>query len=349
MATARRPAILRAIENHQRALDARGARTASALTRRYAIAWRAIEKDLEKLTERMTKAVAAGETLSPAWLVQEVRYRALLTQIEEQINEFSQYAYKSVRAECADVLQLAQTHAGAIAANAPRGAAALASFTRLPTEVVAAISGAVGPYSPLQQVFATLGATTRARVADLLVSGVVLGRNPRTIARDIQRATGAPLSRCLTIARTESLRAYREASRASYQRSGVSSGWVWYSALDRRGCIACWAQHGTIHPLNEPMAAHPNCRCTMLPVVDGWTPPVPTGAEVFERLSDAEQQALLGPSKYRAYKDGAVSLADLVKLHNHPTWGPSVQERSLVSALGDAGRAAGYYRPEADS
>ena len=321
------PDILRAIRNHRKVLDARGARTASALTRRYAQAWRAISKDLDGLILRMQIAQAAGEPLSPGWLAQEVRYRALLTQIEEQINEFSQYAYGTVRTANADVIDMAQKHAHAAVRTMRPGITA--SFSTLPVETINTISGLVGPYSPLQSVFASLGRATAQEVSDLLVSGVIRGLNPKVVAAQIRKAAGAPLTRCLTIARTEQLRAYREASRASYQRTQAVASWTWFSSLDKRGCAACWAMHGTVHPLDEPMAAHPNCRCTMLPNVDGWTSPVPTGAEEFDKLTPAEQQVILGPGKYKEFAEGRLELGDVVARRYSPIWGPSVGERNL--------------------
>ena len=336
------PDILRTVANHRKALDRQGARTASALTRRYAQSWRAISKDLDALILRMQMAQAAGQALSPGWLAQEVRYRALLTQIEQQVTEFSQYAYATVRNANADVITAAQQNAHALIRASKPGITG--AFSALPVEAINTISGIVGPNSPLQIVFASLGRATSQEVADLLVSGVIRGLNPRVVARQIRAATGAPLTRCLTIARTEQLRAYREASRASYQRSQAVASWTWFSALDKRGCPACWAMHGTVHPLNEAMQAHPNCRCTMLPNVDGWTSPVPTGAEEFDKLTPTEQQVILGPSKWRAYKDGAITLDDMVARHFSPVWGTSVQERSLTAAVG-ATAAAKYFRP----
>ena len=195
----------------------------------------------------------------------------------------------------------------------------------------------------MQGVFASLGRATAQQVSDALVVGVIRGLNPRVIGRQIQSITGQPLHRCLTIARTEQLRAYRETSRAAYQRTRTVPSWTWFSALDKRGCPACWAMHGTVHPVSEPMAAHPNCRCTMLPNVDGWTAPVPTGAEEFDKLTPAEQQVILGPSKWRAYNDGAITLADVVDRHHSPIWGSSVQERSLTNAVGPTA-ATKYFR-----
>ncbi len=344
MAAKRTPDILRSIAQHQAGLDRSGKRTVSLMVRRYGQAWRAIQTDLERLVVRIDSASAAGEVISPAWLAQERRYRMLLEQVEEQINGFASDGYRTTVAAHEDAVSAAQRNAGALVKAGTRASGLDVSFGRLPEVAVRNIAGMVRPGSPVQRLFGSLGHTAREQVADAFVSGVVRGHNPRLIAREVQRVTGVPLSRAMTIARTETLRAYREASRSTYvANQKVVGGWVWLSALDRRGCSACWAQHGTTHELSESMGCHPNCRCAMVPIVDGWTPPIVPGVNQFETLSDAEKRTILGPAKFRAYEDGAVGLADLVKHSHSPVWGAAASEHSLVGVLG--GDAAQYYRP----
>jgi SPP1 gp7 family putative phage head morphogenesis protein len=150
----------------------------------------------------------------------------------------------------------------------------------------------------------------------------------------------------LTIARTEILRAHREATRLSYQANPhLVERWQWLSAMDDRTCPACWAMTGTVHTTDEPLGSHPNCRCTMVPIppllVLPGTPapldaleredPVPSGVEAFAALSPVEQERILGPAAYRAYTSGEMSLQALVGYHDHPEWGPTRYTRSLRS------------------
>src|SRR5690606_25989511 len=148
------------------------------------------------------------------------------------------------------------------------------------------------------------------RVAAKLAEGVVLGRNPNRVAAEIRRTLGADIQRARTVARTEMLRAYRESTRAAYRAQGVSS-WIWLSAADERTCAACWAMHGRRFSTQHPMAAHPNCRCAMVPSVPGVS--VPRGADEFARLAPDQQARVLGPAAARAYRDGAIGLDDMVR------------------------------------
>lgn len=139
------------------------------------------------------------------------------------------------------------------------------------------------------------------------------------------------------------LHAYRETSREVMRQNGVRQ-WRWVSSRNRRTCLACWAMDGRVFEIAEPMAAHPNCRCIAVPVgpnTDRFFPD--TGEQAFERLPDADKAAIMGAAKFRAYREGAVSLADFVGVSTSPMTGPAYVERSLKSILGDDART--FYRP----
>lgn len=201
--------------------------------------------------------------------------------------------------------------------------------------------------APVGQLFAGFGPEAAKTLTDAITSGVVAGKNPRVIAADMRQALGGNLTRALTIARTETLRAYREASRLAYQANdNVLRGWVWTADLSTRTCSACWAQHGSVHPLDEVMATHPRCRCSMVPQTKSWRElgfgeqpegaTIEPGPAVFRRLPDADQRRILGPSKYDAYKRREITLPDLVAKRESPVWGPSTAEAGLREAKDNA-------------
>jgi SPP1 gp7 family putative phage head morphogenesis protein len=162
----------------------------------------------------------------------------------------------------------------------------------------------------LRQILASLASDAAQGMADALVRGVLSGQNPRQIARLVAAQSRVALRRALTIARTETLRAYRETSRRAYRESGVTE-WIWYAHLGPRTCAVCIAMHGTRYPVTESLRSHPNCRCAMLPVVAG-VPEIETGPSWFARQNERTQLAILGPGKLAAYNDGAFGLPDLV-------------------------------------
>ena len=195
--------------------------------------------------------------------------------------------------------------------------------------------------SPLRELLDALGPEASEAVRRELIQGVILGRGPRETAAAIQKAMGMGLTRALRIARTETMRAYREATRQHYlANSDIVKGWIWWSARDARTCIACIAMHGTEHKLDEVLDDHPQGRCTMIAVVHGergrLTPSVETGEAWFEGL-DAEAQRKHMPSEaaYQAYKYGEVTLHDFVGRRESARWGSMRYARSLSDMVGE--------------
>ena len=48
------------------------------------------------------------------------------------------------------------------------------------------------------------------------------------------------------------------------------SGWRWQAALTGNTCPVCISMHGSIHPVEEEMESHINCRCCSVPVTKSW-------------------------------------------------------------------------------
>jgi hypothetical protein len=139
----------------------------------------------------------------------------------------------------------------------------------------------------------------------------------------------AGLNRAATIARTELIDTYRDVAAAVHHdnRRHVT-GWVWWCACDRRSCAACWAMHGTRHPLTEPgPLGHPGCRCTRLPLAGDTDPP--TAEARFRRLPRTAQAHILGPARLALYRSGRVGWADLTARHTTNGWRPSYRARTV--------------------
>jgi len=173
-------------------------------------------------------------------------------------------------------------------------------------------------------------------MTDALINGVALGWNPRKTARAMNAALqNTVLNRALLIARTEQLRAHRMATQENYQQNGVTQ-YMRVASKSGRTCIACLVADGTIYEVDHIFDAHPNCRCTMIPHIAGREIPRFTkGRDWLESQSPAVQQRIMGKAAHAAWKDGAITLDDMVARHEHPVWGGSLQKRSLRSILGD--------------
>ncbi|MBF6592801.1 MAG: hypothetical protein IVW57_19995, partial [Ktedonobacterales bacterium] len=190
-------------------------------------------------------------------------------------------------------------------------------------------------------------------------SGLVQGKNPRAVARDIAQAADVPLNQALNIARTEELTAYRTAAILNYQdNSDVLDGWVWSADLSTNTCGLCLSLNGSVHGLDEFLDSHNNCRCSPIPLTKGWqdilsendismedidlsdlpdtNAPIENGADWFARQTPEVQTKILGPSKAALYQTGQIKLADIVGHTYSQTWGAGLREKSLSDLGFDA-------------
>ena len=215
---------------------------------------------------------------------------------------------------------------------------ALPNITRVDLESSRRLAGALyAEGSPLRKLVQSIPGTIGDAVAERLTTALLTGQNPRDAARSVM-ATGAELtrSRADTIARTELLRAQREATRARLEDAPGIDEWVWLSAADSRTCAVCWAMHGTRHPVTETLDGHPNCRCTMVPAVPGGSADkIPTGEELLAKLPEEEARKILGPKRHELWKEGRQSLDDMVGQRSNGAWGTMRTLRPIDSTMRD--------------
>lgn len=314
----------------------------------YSRAWDRIQRDSDALIADIADARAAGQTVNASWLRQQSRYESLQRQIEIEVTRFSREAagrietdrITAIRGGSQEATMLIESSLGRI----PPGVNV--NINRLPTEAIRDLVANLQRTAPLGELLADLPDVTRRRIEDGLIDGLAKGRHPRRIARDMRHAGHMPLRRAQTIARTEVFRAYRSSSMETYrQNSHLLEGHVWYSQLDDRTCLGCWYMHGTLLETDEMQPSHVSCRCTSIPRTKSWSdlgydgipdtrPQIESGRDIFERLPAERKATILGPSKYKAYRDGDITFDDLAGFRDDPTWGRSVQERSLKSIVG---------------
>lgn len=336
---------------------------AASLTRSYGAAYKRIQTDLDSVRSRLQELREQGVPANE-WqylVTREGRLQVLRTRVLDEISTFGQQAQLIIGGAIGKATEQGSEAALAMMDTAlPAGIAVSPSTlpgqeptalipeeVRLATGAIERVTAATQPAGAITQLLAGLAPAAADSVSDALVSGIALGRNPRQIARDIRDALGGNLTRALTIARTETLRAYREASRAEYNANAdVLDGWVWVADLSPRTCSACWAQHGSEHPLDEIMATHPNCRCTMAPLTKPWselgfgdTPDsvrITPGRDEFKKLPAADKRRILGDQTYAAWRGRQIILDDVVVRKDSPVWGPSASAGNVNAALRNA-------------
>lgn len=186
-----------------------------------------------------------------------------------------------------------------------------------------------------------LSADAQAAMRRELVRGVAAGTNPRaTAARIMQRTEGAfngGLTRALTIARTETISAHREATRLAHvANADVLAGWRWMCALSSRTCPACLAKNGELHSVEDPGPdGHPNCRCSRCPVPKSWrdlgidldepASVFPDAKQWFSEQPESVQVKIMGQQRLDLLRSGDASWSDLATKHRNPEWRDSWQ------------------------
>jgi hypothetical protein len=264
----------------------------------------------------------------------------VVSQIKTSINHFGE----SIKPIIGQVIQHGTQHGTAMAhaqmqASVPRGHTY--TFALAHPDISAQHRAAL-----TYHLFDKYGNDAANVAIEAIKQGVIAGRGPLIIARDLMSTLDISLVSALNTSRTESMYALRSATLENYRANDdVVDAWIWYATLGT-ACAMCTAMHGTEHSLDEEMDSHNNCRCCQVPKTKSWadifagtgidgdsipetTIDVQSGATWFADQSEAQQRDILGPSKYNAYKAGAITLNDLVGKTRDKQWGASQYEKSL--------------------
>jgi len=306
----------------------------------YGKTWVSIKTELDKLTVQIEAAKKAGETVNSVWLLRQRRLetvertvaaevRVLVDLLDKSITDAQMTAAFEGRMDSAELIQASM-------GVGPGGGMFDAVIPRLvPEELIRRVAAG----SPLRKRLESLGADAVNSVRSELLRGVLLGKNPRVVARSIRGALDGNRWRANVIARTEMLGVYRQAASETYKANPSVTGWTWLSARDTRTCAVCWANDGSFHEDDETLDSHPCCRCAMMPRTKTWeelgftgiqetSPTISKGEDVFAKLDPAKQRTILGPGKFDLYKSGKLKLADL-PAKTRSEFGPGLRERSL--------------------
>ncbi len=109
------------------------------------------------------------------------------------------------------------------------------------------------------------------RMSRTLTDGLVQGKGPREVARDLDKDLDIGRNRAELIARTELIRAHAEGQLTALENLGVEEVGVtveWSTTGDEKVCPACEDLEGVILKIDEArgmLPRHPGCRCSWIP------------------------------------------------------------------------------------
>lgn len=113
--------------------------------------------------------------------------------------------------------------------------------------------------------------TDRLREAlnEQLISCLVTGKKPSELKKILQEEFNVSYYRADSLVRTEMSHIQTQAAQKRYTDYGIQEVEVWADEDERR-CEVCGKLHQKRYPIGAtmPIPAHPNCRCTIIPVVE---------------------------------------------------------------------------------
>jgi SPP1 gp7 family putative phage head morphogenesis protein len=301
------------------------ARAGSAQQAEMVRRWLAVERRLmgqmEALAYRMDAVRREGGTVTLNMLLNDVRYRELLAQLQQEQAKYTVYAERTISDG-----QQAMASAGVRQSQQAIAAQVSTSFNRLPVSAVEHMVGLTGAGTPLNSLLVQSWPLSAQGLTQALVDGVALGWGPRKTAKMMAEGMTGSLNRMLTISRTEILRVYNESSRQQYIASGIVTSYTRIAAHDTRTCLHCIVLEGTVYPTNELMPSHPNCRCALIPIVRGAPKPEwLKGEDWFMAQPSATQESIMGRGRYELWRTGQIGLHDSTQIVPNPVWGDTLR------------------------
>ena len=108
-----------------------------------------------------------------------------------------------------------------------------------------------------------------ATLNEELIHCVATGKKTTELKNLLQERFSVSYARADSLVRTELAHIQTQAAQQRYKDYGIEQVQVW-ADYDERRCDICGKLHEKKYFVNEamPIPAHPNCRCTLLPVVE---------------------------------------------------------------------------------
>jgi len=322
--------VIELAEQFKRALIAKDLQA----ERRLITAYQGLFARVRDLADALVLEIAASEEMTPAQVQRMRRYGELMKRIDGELSDYSAYSKVEMSTAAREAIRMGEANARALVAIALGDSQLAARFNVLNTGAIEQLLGFLSPDGELYKRLGGLPGYTADQVAQAIIEGVGLGKNPKVIGRALTDAFGMGLTDSLRMMRTVQIYAYREANRASYiANDDVVESWIWYADL-RQACPACVAMHGTVHPLSEKLNDHHCGHCAMLPLVIGAKNDIESGVLWFEKQPEAYQQQALGKTKFEAWKGGEFQFGEIVTEHNDAVYGNMKATAPLWQLLG---------------
>lgn len=232
----------------------------AAMQQEMAQQWLGVEQALQAQVDALALELQGGGRVTMGHLQRSRRYQQLMGQVDDELGKYARFVEGRVENRQQALLNAAISHSQAAINAVATEAEILAQFNRLPVSAVENMVGLTGAGTPVRDILADASRVGPEALRQRLVDGIALGWNPLRTARDaLRNGLAQSFTRMATIARTETLRVYRQTTLESYRQSNVVVGYRRLAAKDERTCLGCLMADGRQYTLDQPFDAHPNC------------------------------------------------------------------------------------------
>lgn len=238
------------------------------LQQAYRPVMRRLTSQIDDLTRLIAERARAGAVTTPGSIVRLAEYREMAAGLERALDAYGVRTTGVITARQRALIVDAVEHARGLAgAQLPRGVDfdALASlghaWAAVDADALEVLVGAMRDGSTLSTYLRSqLVRGTIERLTSTLEAGML--ENPRVTAQHMKIQMAGGMVQALRVARTETLRAYREAERAQYEANDdLVRGYRRIATLDDRTCAACYLMDGVLYPNDRDLDEHVQGRC----------------------------------------------------------------------------------------
>lgn len=152
----------------------------------------------------------------------------------------------------------------------------------------------------------------------------IQGKSTEKLAREIKKEFDTSFYNASRVINTEVARAVTEGQINAYKNSGIVKYVMWDATLESNTCEHCQELDGNKYELDKApnVPDHPNCRCCLIPVVDGWEPSNKLDNESKEVIkyknyndwyNDKFADSVENSAEYAIMKDSINSVSNVIK------------------------------------
>jgi SPP1 gp7 family putative phage head morphogenesis protein len=223
----------------------------------------ALEESYRLLERRLLEAYSGNQGLS---LMARQRSLLILAEVNEYLALINTRQAETIQTDFEALLRATDEQGQRMAADLVQaiGNETLDSFVAVPIEAVRMASeNAVKRLKRYDDEF-------RDRATGIINLGLIQGWGTQRVAMTLRQQLGVTKAKAEMIARTETIQAHDEATRANYQRHRIELVQR-IATQDNRVCGWCAARAGNVYPIaSAPVAIHPNDRCYSTPYKQAW-------------------------------------------------------------------------------